>query len=95
MSKSKIMRVYFFVQAVIQGLEIMTGIIDGWNTHLMQEGWNIPMINHWLHIKDIRSCVLSFAVTSPQNIGISLTFEVIMYCNVFLVWVFRDFGKFA
>lgn len=28
----------FFVQAVIQGLEIMTGIIDGWNTHLMQEG---------------------------------------------------------
>lgn len=47
----------------------MTGIIGGWTTHPVLEIGSILMINHWLHMKVIQSCVHSYAVTSPQHIG--------------------------
>ena len=42
------------------------------STQTIWEIWNIHMTNLWQHTEVIRSCALSFAVTSPLHTGILL-----------------------
>ena len=55
--------------AAYNGVEIMIGITDGWIIQSVQKIWGIQTTYHWLPIKAIQFCGLSYAVISLQLIG--------------------------